>query len=118
MTTLSLADPVADIACTLPVNEAHGRLEALQTLIGGRLDSISREDHRLVIRIGRAGRVTLEAEVVSWAEAEKACCGFLGFAVEPEPDTVTLAITAPVGAEPTLDGIEWMVRAAGRGSGA
>ena len=118
MTTLSPVDPAADIACILPVNEAGSRLEALQTLIGGRLDAVSREDGRLRIRIGRAGRQDLEAEVAAWAEAEKACCAFLGFAVESESDAVTLEIAAPLRAEPTLDAIEWMVRAAGRGGDA
>lgn len=118
MTALSPVDPTADIACTLPVIEAGGRLEALQALIGGRLHALSRVDDRLRIRIGSAGRHDLEAEVAAWAEAEKACCAFLGFAVEPESDAVTLEIAAPAGAEPTLDAIEWMVRAAGRGGDA
>ena len=33
-----------------------------------------------------------------------------------EPDAVTLEIDAPPGAGPTFDGIEWIVRAAGRPS--
>ena len=114
MTTLSQVDSTAEIACTLPLNQAGGRLNAMQTLIGDHLDHVSREAGRLQIRVLRAGRGGLEAELTSWAEAEKACCAFLGFAVESEADAVTLEIAAPAGAEPTLDGIEWMVRAAGR----
>jgi len=113
MTTLSQVDPTAEIACTLPVNEAGGRLNALQTLIGDRLDHVSRRADRIQIRVWRAGRPNLEAELAAWAEAEKACCAFLGFAIEPEPDAVTLEIDAPAGAEPTLDGIEWIIRSAG-----
>jgi hypothetical protein len=118
MTTLSHVDPAAEVACTLPVNEAGGRLNALQSLIGDHLDDLSRDVDRLQIRIDRAGRADLQADVAAWAEAEKACCAFLGFAVESAPETVTLEIVAPTGAEPTLDGIEWIVRAAAHQAGA
>jgi hypothetical protein len=84
MTTLSQIDPTADVACALPVNEAGGRLNALQTLIGNHLDELSRDGDRLQIRILRSGRADLETEVGAWAEAEKACCAFLGFAVESD----------------------------------
>jgi hypothetical protein len=114
MITLSQVDPSAKIACTLPVNEVGGRLNAMQSVIGDHLDHLSRQGSKLQIRIRRAGHADLEGEVAAWAEAEKACCAFLGFAVESEPDLVTLEIAAPAGAEPTLDGIEWMIRAAGR----
>jgi hypothetical protein len=118
MTTLSTVDPTAEIACTLPLNEAGDRLVALQTIIGDRLDHVVRDGSRLRVRIERAGTVDLNAEVIAWAEAEKACCAFLGFAIESEPDAVTIEISAPSAAEPTLDGIEWLVRAAGRHGGA
>lgn len=118
MTILSQVDSTADVACTLPVNEAGERLNSLQALIGDHLDHASRDGDRLRIRIGRAGRADLERQVAAWAEAEKACCAFLGFAVESEPEAVMLEIIAPSGAEPTLDGIEWLVRAAGRQVGA
>lgn len=114
VTTLSQVDPTADIACTLPVNEARDRLGELQSLVGGHLDHVSRAGDRLWIRVLRADRDKLEADIAAWAEAEKGCCVFLGFAVESAPDTVTLEIAAPAGAEPTLDGIEWIVRAARR----
>jgi hypothetical protein len=114
MTTLSQVDSTADIACTLPVNAFGDRLNAIQVLIGDHLDDLSRDGDRLRIRIRRAGRADLESEVAAYARAEKACCAFLGFAVESADETVTLDIVAPVGAEATLGGIEWMVRAAER----
>lgn len=114
MTTLSQVDSTADIACTLPINEARDRLGELQSLVGGHLDHVSRAGDRLRIRVLRADRGDLEADFAAWAEEEKGCCAFLGFAVESERDTVTLEIAAPAGAEPTLEAIEWMVRAAGR----
>ena len=113
MTILSQPDPAADIVCSLPVNEAGGRLRSLQTIVGDRLNRVTRADGRLRVRIDRAGRDDLDAELIAFAEAEKECCAFLGFAVESESDAVTIEFSAPRGAEPTLDGIEWLVRAAG-----
>jgi hypothetical protein len=114
MATLSQPDPTAAIACTLPVSEAHDRLVGLQRLVGDRLSRVNNKDGRLRIRIERGSMSSLEAEAVAFAEAEKSCCAFLGFAVESEPDAVTIEIAAPTGAEPTLESIAWMVRAAAR----
>jgi hypothetical protein len=114
MTVLSQADPTVEVACTLPVRDAGERLNALGALVGDRLEGVTRDGDRLQMRIGRAGDAELEAKAAAWAEAEKGCCAFLGFAVESEPDSVTLEIAAPDGAGATLDGIEWIVRAAGR----
>ncbi len=91
------------------------RLNLLQALIGDHLESVQRDGDRLRIRIDRAGDADLEAKVAEWAEAEKGCCPFLGFAIESEPDAVMLEIAAPSNAAGTLEGIEWLVRAAGRG---
>lgn len=114
MTTLAQLDPTAEVACTLPVNEAAGRLTALQTLIGGRLVDVSSAAGHLRIRIRRGGDADLEAKATAWAQAEKECCAFLGFAVESRPESVTLEIVAPASSEAVLDGIKWIVRAAGR----
>jgi hypothetical protein len=112
MTTLSHIDPSAEIACTLPVKEAGRRLNALEALIGDRLEDANRDGDRLRIRVARAGDPDLEAKLTVWAEEEKRCCAFLGFAIESEPEAVTLEIAAPSEAGPTLGGIEWIVRAA------
>lgn len=112
MRTLSLADPTADIACTLPINDARDRLAELKALIGDDLQAVATVDGRLHITIGRSGRDDLDAIVATWANEEKACCAFLGFSIESSPQAVTLEIVAPSGAELTLDGIEWVVRAA------
>lgn len=114
MTTLSQVDPSAKIACTLPINEASGRLDSLQTLVGDRLVGTEREPDRLRITIKRAGDDGLEHEVRAWANEEKGCCAFLGFAIESGPEAVTLEIASPPDAGPTLDAIEWMFRAADR----
>lgn len=113
MTVLSRVDTAAEIACTLPAIQAAGRLSSLQTVVGDRLDRVSRIDGRLRIRIARAGSADLEAEVTAWAESEKDCCAFLGFAVESEDEAVTVEIAAPDGAESTLEVFDWAVRVAG-----
>ena len=114
MPVLTTPDPAAEIACALPVLEMGGRLVSLQKLIGGSLLEAARTDRALRIDVGRAGRSSLYADTVAWANAEKACCAFLGFAVEETEDRVTLEIGAPAGAQATLDGIELLVRAAAR----
>lgn len=114
MTILSQVDPTAEIACTLPINEASGRLESLQALVGDRLVGTEREVERLRITIKRAGDAGLEEDVRAWAAEEKGCCDFLGFAVESRPESVTLEIASPPDAGATLDAIEWMFRAADR----
>ena len=118
MPTLSQIDPHADIACTLPINEAGGRLDALQALVGDRLASAERDASHLTIRINRAGDDELERHVTEWARAEKGCCGFLGFSVESDADFVTLEIASPQAGVPTLDAIAWMFRAADRAGAA
>jgi hypothetical protein len=114
MTILSMIDPTAEIACTLPIVEADDRLKALQSLVSGRLTSTLRDGDGLRIRIDREGDADLETKVAEWADAEKGCCAFLGFALESDADMVTLDITAPTTAAPTLDAIAWMIRTAGR----
>ena len=118
MTILSEVDPSAEIAGTLPINEASGRLDALQALVGDRLVGTERGSDRLRITIKRAGDAGLEDDVRAWAQEEKGCCAFLGFAVESGPESVTLEIASPPDAGPTLDAIEWMFRAADRAGAA
>jgi hypothetical protein len=115
MTTLSNIDPTAEIACTLPVAEARGRLTALEDLVGQGRTSTRREGDRLRITVERAGDPDLETNVSAWAEAEKRCCAFLGFAIDSDDASVTLDITAPPNAGPTLDAFEHTADAAGRG---
>ena len=98
MPILNTPDPAAEIACTLPVLEMGGRLVSLQKLIGASLLETARSDRTLRIVINRDGRSSLYADTVAWATAEKACCGFLGFAVGEAEDRVTLEIAAPAGA--------------------
>ena len=108
MTTLSQVDSTADIACSLEPDAALDRVVTLADLVAhGTTTRRSRDT--LAIRIERRGRSGLNADVAAWAEAEKACCPFFGFALESEPDAVTLQISVPAGAEATLDELEGML---------
>jgi hypothetical protein len=112
MPVLSQPDPQAPIACNLPPGEFGQRLRALETIVGRDLIGISRSTNGLTLRFAKGDRADLEADLTRWATDEKACCGFLGFAIASEAGVVTMEVAAPAGAEPTLDGIDWIVRAA------
>ena len=113
MKTLSTVDPDAPIECTLPVTQAAGRLCDLDDVVGGgRLRAIARTAGRFRFTVARDGRTDLESQLAAWAADEKECCSFLGFAIESAEDAVTMEIQAPDGAGSTLDGIDWLVRAA------
>lgn len=113
MQTLSTVDPTASIECTLPVSEAAARLSDLDDVLGaGRLEGIEREPGRYRFTVARDGRSDLERQLAAWAADEKSCCAFLGFAIQSDAASVTVEIQAPDGADPTLDGIDWVVRAA------
>ena len=113
MPVLSSPDPTVGIACTLPVHEMADCLDSLQDLVADGLDDVRLRDRRLRIAIDRDGVADLYAQTVAWAEAGKACCPYLGFAVEETAAKVVLEIAAPQGAEPTLQGFEFVVLAAG-----
>ena len=113
MKTLSAVDPDAPILCTLPVTQVAGRLCDLDDVVGGgRLQRIARTAGRFRFTVARDGREDLEDQLAAWAADEKACCSFLGFGIDADGDSVTMEIRAPDGAGSTLDGIDWLVRAA------
>jgi hypothetical protein len=118
MPILHRVDLSAEIACTLPINAASSRLDALQALVGDRLLGTERVADRLRITILRSGDPGLQDDVRAWADEEKGCCAFLGFAIEATPEAVTLEIVSPPDAGPTLDAIAWMFRAADRAGAA
>jgi len=111
---LSSPDPTVGIACAVPVLEMAVRLDSLQDLVADGLDEVHLHDRRLRIAIDRDSAADLYAQTVAWAEAGKACCPYLGFAVEETPARVVLEIAAPKGAEPTLEGLQFVVLAGAR----
>lgn len=117
MPVLSSPDPAVGIACALPVLEMADRLDSLQDLVADGLGEVHLHDRRLRIAIDRDGAAGLYAQTVAWAEAKKACCSYLGFAVEETPARVVLEIAAPPGAEPTLEAFQFLVLGAGTAVG-
>ena len=114
MPVLSSPDPSVGIACALPVLEMADRLDSLQDLVADSLDEVHLHDRRLRIAIDRDGAADLYSQTVAWAEAKKACCSYLGFAVEETPARVVLEIAAPNGAETTLEAFQFLILAAAR----
>jgi len=106
---LSSPDPTVGIACSLPVLEMAFGLDSLQDLVADGLDEVELHDRQLRISIDRDGATDLYAQTVAWAEAKKTCCSYLGFAVEETPVCVVLEIAAPRGAEPALEGLQFLV---------
>jgi hypothetical protein len=106
---LSAPDPSVGIACRLPILDMADRLDSLQDLVADGLDEVHLHGRQLRIAIDRHGAADLYAQTVAWAEAKKACCSYLGFAVEETPARVVLEIAAPQGAEPTLEGFQHLV---------
>ena len=113
MPVLSSPDASVGIACTLPVLEMADRLDSLQDLVAHSLDHVCLDERRLRLAIDRDGAADLYAQTVAWAEAKKACCSYLGFTVEETPARVVLEIAAAKGAEPMLEGLQFVVLAAG-----
>lgn len=113
MPTLSQPDPHAEIACTLPPGQFIDRLRALEDVVGDRLLGVERGAGSITFDLA-ATDPTLEERITVWAHEEKLCCAFLGFAIESSADRLTLTVEAPAGAEATLDGIDWIIRAAGK----
>ena len=118
MPVLSSPDATVGIACALPVLEMADRLNSLQDLVADSLGGVLLDDRRLRIAIERDATADLYAQTVAWAEAQKSCCPFLGFAVEETPASVILEIAAPAGAEPTLEALQFLVLAGGATDGA
>ena len=89
------------IACTLTPAGMTDRVGWLQRLGAESLLSGERQDGRLELRFEAAA----EDEVRSWVRAEAECCAFLSFDLDRTGDELRLAVAAPPGAEPVLDGL-------------
>ena len=117
MPVLSSPDPSVGIACRLPILDMAHRLDSLQDLVAHGVDVVQLHGRQLRIAIDRDGAADIHAQALAWAEAKKACCSYLGFAVDETPAHVVLEIAAPQGAEPTLEGLQFLVLAAARRGG-
>ena len=89
------------IACTLNASGLAERGEWLERLGAKSLLDGRRTAEGLALRFDASA----EDEVRSWVEAERECCAFLGFDLEPADDVLRLRVTGPRGSEPILDGL-------------
>ena len=104
--------PDADgpLACTLPVDQVGGRLDAFHREVFGHLWSMERPTPahlRLALGAGAdPGRV--RALLVR----EQACCGFLAFTITPAGDGLLVDLEVREEAAGALDGFAWLAEAA------
>ena len=89
------------IACTLTPAQMGDRVEWLRDLGARSLLDGRRQDGVLTLRFDAAA----EDEVRAWVRAEQECCAFLSFELQPGEHDLRLAVLAPAGAEPVLDGL-------------
>lgn len=87
------------VACTLPVDDAPGRLADWQAVLADVVDRTPTDDGlRLTLGPG-----TDLAEVGRLLVAEHGCCSFLGFALTVDGRGVALEVTAPPDARELAD---------------
>ena len=104
-------DPDGPLVCTLPVDQAAGRLDAFGQEVSGHLRSIERPSParlRLVLAAGADPE-----RVRSLLVQEPACCGFLAFTITPAPDGLLVDLEVREDAAGALDGFAWLAQSAG-----
>jgi hypothetical protein len=89
------------IACTLDGAGLADRGEWLRRLGAQSLVDGRRTDDGLELRFDAAAR----DEVRRWVRAERECCAFLSFDLDPADGELRLRVTGPPGSEPVLDGL-------------
>lgn len=94
------------IACTLTGASLEERAQWLQRLGQAALIEGARRDDRLELRF----RPEAAADVRDLVRAERECCPFLSFEVEPSGEEVRLAVTGPAEAAPILDALLGQMR--------
>lgn len=103
-------EPDGPLACTLPVDQVAGRLDAFGREVFGHLRSIERPTParlRLVLAAGADPE-----RVRSLLIMEQACCGFLAFTITPASDGLLVDLEVREDAAGALDGFAWLARAA------
>jgi hypothetical protein len=83
------------VACQLPDEQLPQRLSAIASLAKRFLVSEREEGSTLRLTYGAAAA----PELTALMQAEKECCGFLGFQMSRTAGYVHLSITAPAGAD-------------------
>ena len=92
MKSIPIYDDTVAVACTAGADELPLRIEQIGRL-RGYLVGLERTGDGVLLHLPK--RPEVEAEVASFAVAEKACCAFWGFAVSTEGDEVLLRWEGP-----------------------
>jgi DNA-binding transcriptional MerR regulator len=96
----------APIACTLAADEMGLRLDAWRALLA-HAGAVTDVDHG--VRIALVDTVDTAA-LVELAQAERACCSFLSFAVAIDRGGVALEVRGPDEARPVIDALAALAR--------
>src|ERR1700694_2171460 len=88
------------IVCSLSEGDAKQRLVEWRQFLSESVIDIHRSELVARLRLRDGDRVILTA--VDLARRERACCAFLGFALELHPQETWLEVVAPNGAASTL----------------
>lgn len=89
------------IACSLSAAEMPARLAEMAAI--GRTALLSVEPGGLSTTLHFRAKETISERLEAIIAAEGECCAFLELTLRHEPETVTLTITAPAGAELVVD---------------
>jgi len=95
------AEPITHrpIACSLNGAEYRNRVQWIEDLTRRALREHRRDDLKLHLIYLLEAR----ADVHLMVAQERACCGFLTFAVEHEPDAITVTVIVPEAARGAVD---------------
>lgn len=100
MNPIPIYDTTAPIACTIGTDEIPGRI-ALVERLRANARSVERTPDGLLLRF--AATAANEADVRRFADDEKLCCQFWGFAVDVDDDEVRLQWEGPPAVGELLD---------------
>jgi hypothetical protein len=94
------ASPPVPVACTLDAGALGQRLDEWRALVASSVLRVESDEASVRLILRDSDDALLSA--VSLGAREKACCAFFDVAVEIQPDTRTLRLSVPDGAEEAL----------------
>ena len=100
MNPIPIYDDTAPIACTIGSDEIAGRVEVVERMRAS-LERVERTDHGL--RLHSPNEPAIEADVRHFADDEKRCCQFWGFAIDATDEHLTLRWEGPPATNDLLD---------------
>lgn len=96
MKSIPIYDATAPVTCTVGSDEIPERIELVERMRHN-LGQIDRTEHGMLLHF--PNRADIEDDLRRFAVDEKRCCQFWGFAVDADPDGLTLRWDGPPDAE-------------------